>query len=73
MERNTNTTFSELKEGDRFYKANDKKKCVWEKQLIFVMSKNAHKEVAIKDSSRFSEAIKYDTEVIFLKSKIETI
>lgn len=69
MERNTKTIAGKLQPGDRFYKANDKKKIVWEVREMGAM-------VTIGDAniSRLSypEKIRTETEVIFLRhNKIE--
>lgn len=72
MERNTKTEIRELKPGDRFYKAADRKKEVWEK-----VEDNAkqtryqtYSHFAKRDGDKFSQAFKSDTLVIFLRNNI---
>ncbi len=69
MERNTNTTVSELEIGDRFYRPTDKKKTVWEK--VRGENKTTHfqtyKHFAIAHGMTFPVAMKKETIVIFLR------
>ena len=71
MERNTNTTIYHLKIGNRFYKANDPQRLVWEKVEKEIKGSLLH--WAKKDNHLFASTFRSNTEVIFLKSKIETI
>lgn len=61
MERNTKTTFSQLVDGDRFYKCSDKKREVWEATFNVFSAK--------RDIDIYSRRFNPDTEVIFLRHK----
>ena len=67
--RNTFVEVQNLRIGDRFYLANDKKKQVWQKvegevkQTAF----QTYVHFVKKDSERFAVAIKKETKVIFLR------
>ncbi|HVZ95420.1 MAG TPA: hypothetical protein VG847_00990 [Chitinophagaceae bacterium] len=83
MERNTLTTMSQLKIGDRFFKANDKHKNVFEKidHLVLRTYFQTYTHWAISASvldvfilnentiARHARAFKSDTPVIFLRHK----
>ncbi len=73
MERNTQTTIKQLQVGDRFYKANDKKKTVY--TVVEAEVKKTHfqtyKHQALKDGEQHPEYFKADTLVIFLRHKTE--
>jgi len=68
MERNTNTTIYHLSIGDRFYKANDPQRLVWEKVEPEIKGSLLH--WAKKDNHLFASTFRSNTEVIFLRSKI---
>lgn len=64
MERNESTTIGRLQFGDRFYKANDKKKkAVWE----YVGYKNKRYECK-RDTDLHPTPFKADTEVVYLRN-----
>ena len=70
MERNTTTTASELKIGDRFYKLNDKHKTVLEVVPHESTLTKYHAYCWCKvEGSRFTVPIKGDTMVVFLRNK----
>lgn len=85
MERNTKTTIYHLQIGDRFYKCNDKSKTIYEKvqqeakQTYYQTYRHFGICAAFADDTRISEqakkaafkSFKSDTEVIFLRHKIE--
>ena len=70
MERNTPTTVNKLKTGDRFYKAKDSKKQVL--QMIDHQAKETlhytYHYWCKTDNDRHPQAIKGDTNVIFLRN-----
>lgn len=84
MERNSVTTISKLKLGDRFYKAGDKNKKVLEKfdhavkQTRFQTYSHFAVPASVIDTlkpghevlSSYIMAMKSDTELIFLRHKI---
>jgi hypothetical protein len=61
MERNTVTTFSELKTGDRFYRSNDKTKTVWEKDSV---------GNAKQYNQQYAMRMRSNEQVIYLRSNI---
>ncbi len=71
MERNTKTEVGNLVFGDRFYKCNDKKREVWTKQHGEVRYAKGLKHYASKDGDNCKTAVKEETEVIFLRNKID--
>ncbi|MFL5808067.1 MAG: hypothetical protein ACJ749_01020 [Flavisolibacter sp.] len=73
MERNTQTTISELKIGDRFYKPTDKKKTVWEKVPgdAVVTKYQTYKNFAITAGEKYPVMMQKQTIVIFLRHKEE--
>lgn len=68
MERNTITTVGELHIGDRFYKASDKKRVVWEKVESEIKRTyyQTYKHFAITPGERFPVAMNKDSKVVFL-------
>lgn len=81
MERKTKTTVDQLQNGDRFYKANDKNKDVYEKLSTHPLGSRKPSCLCllacIADNQtqpwpyrlRFAASLKSDTEVIFLRHK----
>lgn len=71
MERNTLTTIDKLQVGDRFYKANDKKKEVWE--VVEHETKQTHFQTyrfwATNGKLKYPEPVKKNTVLVFLRSK----
>lgn len=67
MERNTKTTFGELKEGDRFHLLSDKSKEVWQKVHEKKPGYEFTIELAKRDYDRWPIKIKQLTAVIFLR------
>jgi L-rhamnose mutarotase len=70
MERNTATTIYDLQPGDRFYKANDKKKDVWEKVEHTMKQTNyqTYSHFAKREEDKYALAFKSNTQVIFLRN-----
>lgn len=73
MERNTITTIDKLEIGDRFYKLNDKKKVCWtvveaEKKTTYFRT---YRFFAMKDGENFPTPTNKDTQLVFLRHKIE--
>lgn len=70
MERNTPTTINQLRIGDRFYKAADKKKEVWQKveHTVKITKYQTYAHFALKDGTRHPEAISKTTAIIFLRN-----
>jgi len=68
MERNTKTTLGALQLGDRFYKAGDKNKRVWEVNEKFINATIAHNPNFLPQY-RFQSATRIvnTTPVIFLR------
>lgn len=73
MERGTKTTINQLGIGDRFYKANDKKKEVWEvvQNERKVTKFQTYDYWIKKDTDNYPVAIKSNSAVIFLRSATE--
>ncbi|HEY9362183.1 MAG TPA: hypothetical protein VIQ00_02895 [Chitinophagaceae bacterium] len=73
MERNTKTIVNNLAIGDRFLKVNDKKKEVWEKvpHEAKQTKYQTYSHFAKRDYERFPSAMKSDTQVIFLRNKMQ--
>lgn len=79
MERNTITTMRELKIGDRFYKAADKKKTVYERvehettktkyQTYQYWDLEGSLLLKATNLERYAKAITGSTEVVFLRHK----
>ena len=69
MNRNTPTTIGQLKIGDRFHKAGDKKKEVWQKveHKVKVTDYQTYGHFAKKDNEKFATPFKKETQVIFLR------
>lgn len=76
MERNTVTTIDKLQFGDRFYKANDNKKTVFEKVEHKTLQTNFQTyrfwafNTTLPSRLQCPEALKRETSIVFLRSKI---
>lgn len=73
MKRNEVTEIRDLQNGDRFYKVGDKHKTVFEKiEHETKMTKyQTYSHWGCVDGSNFPQAFKSDTQVVFLRNKIE--
>lgn len=69
MQRNQHTTITELQPGDRFYKAGDKNKEVWE--FVSVIGKEGWVPIylAKRDIDTFPTKIRNYIDIIFLRNK----
>lgn len=69
MKRNELTEAKNLLVGDRFYKANDKAKAVWEivKHEEKKTAYQTYTVFAVRPGNKFPEALKANTSVVFLR------